>query len=103
MTKALVAASLICVTLAWPAAAQATGGSSNPAATGSIDAPKNSTSATTPAQQLPGEAQATTSTDLGASTAAPPPTAKPHRHHPRPKTAIHGPADEPGAPPPHER
>lgn len=102
MTRTFFAA-LLCSALVAPAAAQQTGGDSHPAVTGSIDAPKTSTSATTPAQQLPGEAQATTSSDLGAPTAAPPPTAKPHKHHVKPKTAVHGPADEPGSPPPHTR
>jgi hypothetical protein len=115
MTRTLILSLLVTAALAPPVAAQATGGNSpnsNPGVSGSVDAPKTSTSATTPKQQLPGEAQTTTSTEpseAGPTTVVPPtsetvtpaPQTKPRKHHPKAKTAIQGPADEPGAPPPH--
>lgn len=132
--KAYLAAILFCGALTAPATAQVavTGDGktapprANTTVTGAVDAPKNASTAKTPAQLLPGEAQTTTSTDVDTAASVEPDKAKlkaspseaasttassetnaqvathtktHHRH--KAKTSIGAASDEPGAPPPH--
>ena len=76
-----------------------------PPVTGSVDAPRTTSSETTPQQQLPGEAKATTTTDIDKPAPDRPtpavPGTRPKVHHPHVKGVANGASDEPGAPPPH--
>jgi hypothetical protein len=97
-----IAAAALTLLLASPALAQTgtttptASGNRQPPVTGSVDAPKTTSSETTPQQQLPGEAKATTSTDPAT---AMPTRVQPRRHRAHVKAAPNGASDEPGAPP----